>query len=107
MPHFGEVIKTDDNPWKIVAWIRSVSAVGEWKDVESAARDVLCAAIRRGKNADTEIWNPLWLWSFYLTRLAEGRLRISFLETNSASATKAGACKGMGHRHPVPQKGRR
>ena len=24
MPHFGEVIKTDDDLWKIIAWIRSV-----------------------------------------------------------------------------------
>jgi hypothetical protein len=45
MPHFREAIKTDDALWKIVAWMRSVFAVGEWKDVESTARDVLCAAI--------------------------------------------------------------
>ena len=24
MPHFGEIIKTDDDLWKIIAWIRSV-----------------------------------------------------------------------------------
>jgi mono/diheme cytochrome c family protein len=24
MPHFGEVIKTDDDLWKIIAWMRSV-----------------------------------------------------------------------------------
>ena len=25
MPHFGEIIKTDDDLWKIIAWIRSVN----------------------------------------------------------------------------------
>lgn len=25
MPHFGDVIKTDDDLWKIIAWIRSVN----------------------------------------------------------------------------------
>ena len=25
MPHFGEVIKTDDDIWKIIGWIRSVN----------------------------------------------------------------------------------
>ena len=24
MPHFGDVIKTDDDLWKIIAWMRSV-----------------------------------------------------------------------------------
>ena len=24
MPHFGDIIKTDDDLWKIIAWIRSV-----------------------------------------------------------------------------------
>jgi hypothetical protein len=28
MPPFGEAIKTDDNVWKIIAWIRSVNRSG-------------------------------------------------------------------------------
>jgi mono/diheme cytochrome c family protein len=24
MPHFGEIVKTDDDLWKIIAWIRSI-----------------------------------------------------------------------------------
>jgi mono/diheme cytochrome c family protein len=24
MPHFGDIIKTDDDLWKIIAWVRSV-----------------------------------------------------------------------------------
>ena len=28
MPPFGEAIKTDDNVWKIIAWIRSVNRGG-------------------------------------------------------------------------------
>jgi mono/diheme cytochrome c family protein len=27
MPYFGEIIKTEDDLWKIIAWIRSVSCV--------------------------------------------------------------------------------
>jgi len=27
MPYFGEIIKTEDDLWKIIAWMRSVSCV--------------------------------------------------------------------------------
>jgi mono/diheme cytochrome c family protein len=36
MPHFGEVIKTDDDLWKIIAWIRSIIAGGERQDVDAS-----------------------------------------------------------------------
>jgi hypothetical protein len=34
MPHFGKIIKTDDDLWKIIAWIRSVYCGREQKAVE-------------------------------------------------------------------------
>jgi mono/diheme cytochrome c family protein len=38
MPDFGNVIKTDDDLWKIIAWIRSGIAAGERKDVNASCK---------------------------------------------------------------------